>query len=74
MFGVANVAYGSKATVWRCPRYFCFTPENRHSSQGAACLKGAKKRPSLAGTFDLSLNAAERRELTVQVTRDELGC
>jgi len=25
-------AAGQKATVWRCPRYFRFTPENRHSS------------------------------------------
>jgi hypothetical protein len=32
---------GSKATVWRCPRYFRFAPESRHSSQGAACLKSA---------------------------------
>jgi hypothetical protein len=37
----ANVAFGSKATVRRCPRYFRFTLESRHSSQGAACLKGA---------------------------------
>ena len=33
-----------KATVRRCPRYFRFTPESRHSSQGLACLKGAKSR------------------------------
>src|SRR6266849_7561272 len=35
-----------KATVRRCPRYFRFTPESRHSSQGLACLKGAKSRHS----------------------------
>src|SRR5260370_42663595 len=37
-----NVSVGSKATVRRCPRYFRFTPDSRHSSQGLACLKGAK--------------------------------
>ena len=30
------------ATLWQCPRYFRFTPENRHSSQGAVeCAPGA---------------------------------
>jgi hypothetical protein len=40
-FDPANVSCGSIATVWRCPRHFRFTPENRHSLQGAACPKRA---------------------------------
>ncbi len=29
------------ASVWRCPCYFRFAPENRRLPEGSACLKGA---------------------------------
>src|SRR5258706_362606 len=34
----------SKATVWRCPRYFRFTSESRHPRQGSVCLKRVESR------------------------------
>jgi len=50
---------GSIATVWRCPRFFRFSPESRHSSQGSACLKGATFRKS-PRPFDYFVRADER--------------
>jgi hypothetical protein len=41
---LADVAYGSIASVWRSPHYFRVAPESRHVSEGSACLKRARTR------------------------------
>src|SRR6266403_1551492 len=65
--GKRDVRDGSIATVWRCPRFFRFSPESRHSSQGSACLKGARSRHAPRHFDDLlgrvGLAGAKRKDL-----------
>jgi hypothetical protein len=48
--------------VSRCPRYFRFTTEDRHSWQGSACLKGAK----LGSAAYFSIGALMDKQATLE--------
>jgi len=58
----------------RCPRFFRFSPESRHSSQGSACLKGATFGSRRAHSIISSERTNEMGRLPIDTDRAAFWC